>query len=132
VGKLTFYFDRCFGKRFPEALRRANPPFNVEYHQKCGFKQDTTDDEWLEVVGKRGWVVFSHDRKFHSEALETAAVVQFGVGCFYLYGANSTTWEKLELFIRAHRKIFERAASEKRPYIYNVGASGRLKQIRIS
>ncbi|MBV9518288.1 MAG: hypothetical protein JO068_09215 [Hyphomicrobiales bacterium] len=67
MASLTFYFDRCFGTRLPDAIRRARPPFNVEFHHnpRNRFPHETPDDQWLEMAGKSGWIVFSHDRKFH-------------------------------------------------------------------
>jgi hypothetical protein len=85
---LTFYFDRNFGKRFPEAIRTVRPPFAVEYHDdprgKFKFSQDATDDEWLAKVAAEGWIVFSHDRKFHTILAECSAIKQYKAGCFYL------------------------------------------------
>jgi len=131
LGGLTFYFDRCFGKRFPEALKRANPPFNVEFQNNSKFKQDMDDDEWLSIVGERGWIVFSHDQKFHSLTVEAAAVRQFGIGCFYLYGANSPIWDKLQYFVRAYPKIDKIIRTETKPYIYDIGSNGRIRQIGV-
>jgi PIN like domain len=90
VASLTFYFDRCFGKRFPEALAHAGIPQKVEYqHGKSNnFSQSMPDDAWLEICGKNGWIVFSHDQKFHSITTEATAIKQHKVGCFYLPGAN--------------------------------------------
>jgi hypothetical protein len=50
---LTFYFDRCFGKRFPEALLKMQTPFKVEYHHSPTnkFPEEMEDDEWLRIVG---------------------------------------------------------------------------------
>jgi hypothetical protein len=49
VDSLTFYFDRCFGKRFPEALLKMQTPFNVEYHHSPAnnFPEEMADDDWL-------------------------------------------------------------------------------------
>jgi hypothetical protein len=54
VGQLTFYLDICFGKRFPESIAKARPPFAIEYHGSKGntFKQDMPDDKWLHIVGE--------------------------------------------------------------------------------
>jgi hypothetical protein len=86
VAPLTFYFDRNFGKRFPEALAHMRPPFTVEYHHSRtnNFPQNMRDDIWLEICGRRGWIVFSHDQKFHSVVAEATALKQHSVGCFYL------------------------------------------------
>lgn len=126
---LTFYFDRCFGKRFPETLKRANPPFAVEYQNKSPFKQDARDDDWLSYAGQKKWIVFSHDRKFHSESMEAAAIKQHEVACFYLPGADATTWNKLRYFIVAYPNICRVVQNENKPYIYQVLHTGNLKQI---
>ena len=129
MGKLTFYFDRNFGTRLPRALAWVKPPVNIEWHQNQRFPQEMPDDEWLEIVGKRGWVVFSHDRKFHSEATETAAVKQHSVGCFYLPCASDSTWDKLSIFVRMFGRILEIAESQLPPYVYDVHLNGRIKKV---
>jgi hypothetical protein len=63
------------------------------------------DDKWLEIVGRNGWVAFSHDRKFHDDTAECAAIKQYGVGCFYLWGANAETWDKMHCFMRSYDRI---------------------------
>ena len=89
---LTFYFDRCFGRSLPEALRKAKPPFLIEYQHdprgKHKFKQDTPDDKWLSVAGENGWIVFTHDRKFHRIEAECAAVKQFRIPASIYGGAT--------------------------------------------
>lgn len=119
---MTFYFDRNFGRRFPEALRRASPPFTVEFHhsQQSQFAHNTTDDKWLAVVGQRGWVVFSHDQKFHEILPEISAIKQHGIGCFYLWGAETVVWEKLCFFVAVAPKIISLASAIDRPFIYRV------------
>jgi hypothetical protein len=132
---LTFYFDRNFGKRFPESIRTARPPFGVEYQHdprnKFQFSQETTDDEWLAKVASEGWIVFSHDRKFHVLLPECSAIKQHKAGCFYLPGANSPTWDKLSYFIRAYDGIATRAITTPKPFIFDVSRTGRFKQVPI-
>jgi hypothetical protein len=132
---LTFYFDRCFGKRFPEALRKVQPPFTVEYHHdprnKFHFKQETPDDEWLAKVGAESWIVFSHDQKFHIELAPRKAIEQHRIGCFYLWGANDTKWEKLCCFVRSHAAIVRPVHSTPRPFIYHVAHNCRLTRVQM-
>jgi hypothetical protein len=132
---LTFYFDRCFGKRFPEALRTARPPFTVEFHHdpnnKFHFNQKTPDDEWLAKVGAEGWIVFSHDRKFHRIEAESTAIKQHKVGCFYLWGANNETWDKLCCFMGGYDGIAQRIALLPKPFIFNVERSCRIRHVKI-
>jgi hypothetical protein len=131
------YFDRNFGRRFPDAVRRADPPFTVEYHHdpknkfKFKFKDNTPDDEWLSKVGAEGWVVLSHDRKWHNESPNIAAIKQHNIGCFYLWGANSTTWEKLSCFVRGYGKIANAITHAPRPFIFHLHLNCSLTRIKI-
>lgn len=133
---MTFYFDRNFGKRLPEAIRAARPKsFTVEYHHdpknKFRFKQDTPDDVWLSAVAKEGWIVLSHDRKFHTLLPEKSAVKQYKAGCFYLPGANHETWEKLRHFVRAYDGMTERVRITAKPFIFEFSSAGRFKVISL-
>jgi hypothetical protein len=113
----------------------ARPPFTVEYHDdprsKFKFKQDTTDDEWLARVAAEGWIVFSHDRKFHTLLPEMSAIKQHRAGCFYLPGANSPTWDKLRYFVRAYDGIIARIGATDKPFIFELSAAGKFKRISI-
>lgn len=133
MAALTFYFDRNFGKRFPEALAFVKPPFQVEYHhgKNTKFPQDMRDDEWLEICGRSGWIVFSHDKKFHSNEVEATAIKQHGVGCFYLPGASMPTFYKLQYFLRAYGRINTIASATPKPFLYRVMSSGRIQQIAL-
>jgi PIN like domain len=134
VGSLTFYFDRNFGRRFPEALHQASPPFAVEYHHspRSRFAHNATDDKWLDVVGQHGWIVFSHDQKFHQILPEVSAIKQHGIGCFYLWGAEARTWDKLCFFIAAVEKIMWLAEDTKRPFVYRVTKTRRFEAVPLT
>jgi hypothetical protein len=49
----VFFTDRDLGKRFPEILSAAG--LLVEPHSDH-FQPSTPDEEWLETVGRRGWI----------------------------------------------------------------------------
>jgi hypothetical protein len=116
---LTFYFDRNFGKRFPELIRQGRPPFSVEYHHdpkdKFKFKDTTPDDEWLAKVGAERWTVFSHDRKFHEDLPAVAAIKQHSIGCFYIWGAEVPLWDKLGCFMRGYNMILNATKQTPKP-----------------
>ena len=132
MSKLTFYFDRNFGIRFPKALHYIGAPVSIRWHDEQRFPQAMPDDEWLSIVGQQGWVVFSHDRKFHSEAAETAAVLQHKVGCFYLPCSNEPRWEKMRCFMRSVDRIITLASETPKPYIFNVEKGGRIRSVAIN
>ena len=133
MGQLTFYFDRCFGKRFPDWLERAKPPFSVEYqhNSRNRFPQDMPDDEWLSLCGKQGWVAFSHDG-FRNLAVEMMAIKQHKVAAFALWGGQLPTWDKLCHFMRGYPKIMHVIRNEKPPYLYRLRSNGHLHRVDIA
>ncbi|MBK9261050.1 MAG: hypothetical protein IPM54_14735 [Polyangiaceae bacterium] len=40
------------------------------------FDQDTDDETWLELVGRREWVCFSKDERIRTNAIELTAIVR--------------------------------------------------------
>jgi hypothetical protein len=146
VEPLTLYFDRCAGRRFPEAMAVLGlKGITNIYHQHTPrhslglggtrktplFSPAEPDDKWLEFVGTRGWIVFSQDRKFHAIENEIYALKQFNVGCFYLWGASATPAEKAFVFLKAHKKIIEAIRTTPKPFLYSITKNGNLKRIDI-
>lgn len=129
MGSLTFYFDRTFGKRFPEALNKMSPPVRIKWHQEQKFKPNLEDDKWLKIVGQRGWAVFSQDRKFHKQELELAAIKQFKVGCFYFPCASQKKWESVTMFVRKFNRLCYLYELQKKPFIYNIYTDGRMRKV---
>ena len=124
MAPLTFFFDRNIGKRVPKALRTLCPPVLVRYHQEVGFDRDADDDAWLPVVGEKGWVVISQDRKFHEQATERAAIKTYSIRCFYLPCASQTRWHTLCNFVRSHERMIALAEREPAPFIFELKGDG--------
>lgn len=87
------------------------------------------DDEWLHKVGSQGWIVISHDAKWHTEPPAIAAIKQHNVKCFYLYGANSLMFFKLKALAHNWEKISAKIKDEKGPFIYRVSKANRINRI---
>ncbi|TMJ13702.1 MAG: hypothetical protein E6G94_11290 [Alphaproteobacteria bacterium] len=89
------------------------------------------DDEWLHEVGPKGWVVCSHDAKWHLPGEDAAmkAIQQHKIGCFYLWGASSIGFFKLKSLAHNYDKIVKVCNTEKRPFIYRVTPRNRLQRV---
>jgi PIN like domain len=81
---VVYFTDRDLGKRFPEILKSNG--LKVERHSDH-LAPDTPDAEWLEVVGERGWVALTHDRRIRYKTNERDAVVRHGVALLVVVGA---------------------------------------------
>lgn len=146
MDSLTLYFDRNVGTRLPEALRLLGLKNVVHHHSPSShlglkaavghtglFDDEEPDDSRLKFVGDRGWFVLTQDRKFHRSGHENelSAIKQYRAGCFYLWGAEATTWEKMRAFCRAFDNIVWAAKETARPFIFDVARSGKLTPIPI-
>jgi hypothetical protein len=80
----VYFTDRDLGKRFPEILRSSG--LTVERHGDH-FAPDTADEAWLEVIGKRGWIALTHDRRIRYKPNERDAVMRHGVALLVIVGA---------------------------------------------
>lgn len=114
-------------------LRNTRAPFRVEYHDDKvhGFAQDEDDDKWLAAVSAKGWIVISHDKRFHSDSLAIEAVRQHSGRVFYLDGGSSVKWDKLRRFAATYRKMCAIIENQNAPFIYRVTYADRIIPVRI-
>lgn len=135
------YFDRCVGTDIPESLRRLGLR-NVYHHhinrsivgekpsrdRTTLFEHDTPDDEWMDYVGSRGWVVISQDYSLQLEQATLAAIKQHKVRVFYLWGSEAPKAETMRVFLNARARIIDMATRNPGPYIFRVKKSGTLQR----
>ena len=129
--KTVFYFDKNIGSRLPKTLSAMDPPFSVRWHSGEGFDPEMPDDEWLEITGRKGWVVLTQDWKFHIRDNELEAIRQHRVRCIYLPGADEHRWTTYVRFIRSHARLIETANDCAAPFIFDLKKNGQLRRIEI-
>ena len=126
----VLFFDRDVGIALPQALALLRLPTRVEYLQNH-FPADSQDDQWMPVVGARGWILIGHDRMHHRRHPESSAIHQYEMGCFYLWGAQALRWEKMRCFLNAYERILDAIATTPKPFIYRINPAGRLEPVTI-
>ena len=94
------------------------------------FAPGTPDEEWLAAVGKRGWIVFTRDKRIRYRALELESLLEARVRAFVFIGGNVTSADTAAALAKALPKIKRIVASETPPFVYNVGRSGGVTRIR--
>lgn len=108
----VYFSDRDLGNRFPEILRSHG--VRVEPH-KDHFAHNTPDEEWLEVVSRRGWIALTHNHRIRYTPNELDAVIRHRVSLLILIGkapladlANSfvLTLPRVERFIQGQSPPF--------------------------
>jgi hypothetical protein len=132
---LTFvYFtDRDLGNRFPEILRSHG--LKVEQH-KDHFAPNAPDEDWLAVVGERGWLALTHDRKIRYKPNERDVVMRNRVALFVIVGkapfaelaeAFVATIPQIERFLARHAPPFIAKVYRPSPAIRSSRARGRVE-----
>jgi hypothetical protein len=133
---LVFFTDRDLGKQFPAILAAAG--LNVERHDDH-FAPDTPDEEWLEAVGRRGWIAVTHDKRIRHKPNELSAVIAHRVALLIVVG-HVPFPDLARSFVATRARIERFVAKHSPPYIAKVYrasldelarkpmASGRIEQ----
>jgi hypothetical protein len=101
------------GKQFPAALAAAG--LRVERHDDH-FGERTADEEWLEAVGRNGWVAITRDTRIRYKPNQLKAVVDHRAAVIVLIG--KATFPDLAVSLIATSERIERfAAAITPPYI---------------
>lgn len=89
------------------------------------FPRGTPDEEWLEKVGRLGWIVLTRDKRIRYRQLERFSLEAAGVRAFVFTGGNVTIKETASILAGALGRIARICQSETPPFIYHVGRSGK-------
>lgn len=115
--ELTFFTDRDLGRSFPRILREAgvDVQVHVEHFPEARGADSTPDEEWLPMVGSRGWILLTHDKSMRHRSRERDAIMEHGVRAFMVMGQHTAaahaqnfldSLHLVERTIRRHREPF--------------------------
>ncbi len=88
------------------------------------FPADAKDEDWLPVVGQRGWIVLMKDKRIRRIALEREALLSSGVRAFVLTAGNLQGPEMAQVFVANLRTIVHIARTRPAPFIAWVAGLG--------
>jgi hypothetical protein len=125
---LTFFVDRCLGRRLCQALRAAG--FNAE-HKDDHFEDSTEDAVWMLEVGERRWVVLTRDTRIRFRPHERETIIKANLRFFSLQtkrgkdGRRGITGEEMaEIILANMEKVVEMALATPAPFIAGIYRSG--------
>lgn len=100
---LKFFFDEGLGQNLAKAMRLVGK--DVE-HVLDKFPSGTKDEEWLDYIGRNGYVLVTKDKAIRKRPNEKAMLVKHKIVAFYLSGSEKSghdiwkqlanAWEKME------------------------------------
>lgn len=118
----VFFVDRCLGKGAVATALRSRG-LSVEIHDDH-FAADAADEDWLAVVGSRGWTVLTKDKRIRRRPIERNALIGAGVRAFVLTAGNLSGDDMAELFVRHLNEIKRLVARRHPPFIATITRGG--------
>jgi hypothetical protein len=85
----------------------------------------------LPVVGAKGWVVLTNDKRIRHRRIECQALLAAGIRAFVLTAGHLSSAEAAEIWVRQFRKIERLAVSRPAPFIAHVDRA-RVTVMRVS
>ena len=120
---ITFFIDRCLGKKLATVLRVQG--LTVEIHDSH-FAKDAKDVDWLPTIGQQGWVVLTKDERIAKRFLERMAVANAGVRMFVLVSQNLSGADTAAAFTQAIPAMQQFLQSNPAPFIAKVYRDGSV------
>jgi uncharacterized protein with PIN domain len=118
---MTFFFDNNLSHKIVKGLREFGEDV---VHLADEFPRDTTDEEWLPIVGERGWILITRDKKIRRRPAEIDAYRRNGIGGFVLTGKSLEGWKIIRQLVNRWEKIKELARSTRKPFLFRIPPRG--------
>lgn len=114
----TLYFDEDVGgPRLKHYLNQAGLA-RVELWSDH-VPKSTPDAEWLKLIGRKGWVVFTADKAIETDAENLAAAIAAKAKVFILDGHSGVLHWCASILV-ARTRIFELIMQEPGPFFVNL------------
>ena len=121
----TLFLDRSLGKHIVADRLRAEG-MAVEVHDDH-LPQDAPDEDWLALVGAKGWVAITKDRDIRYRAAELEAIQRHAARVIVIRMKNATGPDHAALLVKARRRIARFAAKTPPPFVAGIYRSGAVK-----
>jgi hypothetical protein len=128
-GGVTFLFDANLPPRLSEALRLLG---EQAHHVNDFLPPGTPDEIWIRYAGERSWNIVSRDVNITKRPHEQAALLQHGIGAFFLFPGmrrQPTFCQLIRTVISRWPEMKHRAAEETPPFALRVPQRGIIRPL---
>ena len=128
IDDFVLFLDRNLGKHvIAERLRSEG--LNVEIHDDH-LPLDAPDEEWLELVGRNGWLALTKDKNIRYRAAELQSIRMHRARVVVVRAKNATATDIAELLLKGKNSIARFAARAQAPFVAGIDRSGRVTPYR--
>ena len=122
--ELVLFIDRNLGKHIvANALRTAG--IRCEIHDDH-LPQDAPDEEWLSLVGRKGWVAIGRDKNIRYRSGEKAALIEANARLLVVRAKQTTGLDIAELLIAYIKRIRRFVQKHDAPFIAGITRDGKI------
>ena len=126
------FINRCaWSNRLGEALTAVGIKFTPHHDH---FERACADDDWLPVVGMKGWVVVTRDKRIRHKPNELQALKQNSVIAIVLSSGSSnqaSAADTAELLLRTLPKLMRMIKASKPPLVLTVSMMGTISSVKL-
>jgi len=121
----VFYLDRNLGNHvIADALREVGE--QVEIHDDH-LPPDAPDEDWISLVGKKGWIAVTKDKNIRYRIGEIESVRNNGAKVIVVRAKDATGSEIGSVLVRFREKIKKYASRTPPPFIAGLDRWGSIK-----
>lgn len=125
----TFFIDQALGRKIVAgALRDEGYPVEVLTDV---FPQETSDDIWIEYVGKNNRLAITKDRRIKFRTSEINSIIKHKARIYRFSSGNLTGTQMADIINKTAGRIIRHAQNNSGPYIMGISKSGQLTSLQI-
>ena len=121
----TLFLDRNLGRHIIADRLRADG-MKVEVHDDH-LPLDAPDEEWIALVGRKGWVAITKDKNVRYRAAELDAIRRHSARVIVVRMKNATGSDIAELLVKGRLRIARFAARTPAPFVAGILGGGTVK-----
>lgn len=125
----TLFLDRSLGKHII-ADRLRQEKIKVEVHDDH-LPNTAPDEEWIALVGERGWVALTKDKRIRYRRAEIRSVLANAARLIVIQINNVKASEIAEVLVRSRRRIARFTAKREPPFVAAIYRDGRIRDYSI-
>ncbi len=119
------FIERNLGKhKVTQILQDAGE--QVEVHDDH-LLQNAADEEWIQLVGEKGWLAVTKDKNIRYRQSELDAIKEYKARIFVIRAKNVTAEDIGEILLKALGRMKKLSARTKAPFIAAIYGDGSLK-----
>ena len=102
----------------------------VEVHDDH-LPENAPDEDWIALVGRKGWVAITKDRNIRYRAAELDAIRRHSASVIVIRMKNATGSEIAETLVKGRHRIARLVAKTPSPFVAGIYGSGTVKAYEI-